>query len=254
MVSFSVLGSGSCGNSYIFSCNGEAILVDAGYSYKQIEERIQNAGLDISTVKALLLTHLHPDHNKSAGTFARKTGNPVFVSEKCLQYASNEYISMNLPLQTKKFFEPGVPFQVGHFEINSFYTSHDSAGSVGYSIKCDEKTFVVITDTGFYTPQMVEVAKNANILFLESNYDEEMLRTGSYPNYLKKRIAGERGHLSNFQAQKFLKECSFDTNRKPVYLVPLSSNNNDPNLVALQMKDFDICVCKRGFQYCGEIQ
>lgn len=253
MVRFSVLGSGSCGNSYIFSCNGQSLLVDAGFSFKQLSLRVENAGLDISTVKGLLLTHLHPDHSCGAGVFARKTGLPVYVSSNCLKYAHVEYESMNLPFETQKVFEPGSPFFLGCFEVNSFYTSHDSAGSVGYSIKCDGKTFVVITDTGLYTSQMLEEARCANVLFLESNYDATMLRTGPYPLYLKRRIAGERGHLSNEQAKEFLLECSCDRTHIPVYLVHLSKNNNDPKLVASLMSNFETCVCERGSQYYGDV-
>ena len=96
MVVFSVLGSGSCGNSYMFSCNGQSLLVDAGFSYRQLSMRAGNAGLDIATVKALLLTHLHPDHNRGAGVFARKTGLPVYVSSKCIKYAAVEYKAMTV--------------------------------------------------------------------------------------------------------------------------------------------------------------
>ena len=253
MVRFSVLGSGSCGNSYIFSCNGQSLLVDAGFSFKQLSLRVENAGLDFSSVKGLLLTHLHPDHNCGAGVFARKTGLPVYVSSNCLKYAQIEYEAMKLPIETQKVFEPGSPFTLGCFEINSFYTSHDSAGSVGYSIKCEDKTFVVITDTGLYTSQMLDEARCANVLFLESNYDVELLHSGPYPLYLQRRIAGERGHLSNEQAKKFLLECFCDHTHIPVYLVHLSKNNNRPEIVASMMNEFESHVCERGVQYCGEV-
>lgn len=257
MVVFSVLGSGSCGNSYMFSCNGQSLLVDAGFSYRQLSMRAGNAGLDIATVKALLLTHLHPDHNRGAGVFARKTGLPVYVSSKCIKYAAVEYRAMNLPEESCFVFEEGVPFKVGDdiggFEVSAFYTSHDSAGSVGYEIRCDSKTFVVVTDTGVYSPSMLEAAGRADVLFLESNYDEEMLRRGPYPLYLQRRIAGERGHLSNEQARRFLCECGFEGSGKPVYLVHLSQNNNEPSLVRDCMVGFNAHVCERGLQYSGEL-
>lgn len=257
MVRFSVLGSGSCGNSYMFSCNGQSLLVDAGFSYRQLALRAENAGFDMSTVKALLLTHLHPDHNRGACVFARKTGLPVYVNSKCLDYAAVEYRAMNLPDDSRFSFEVGVPFKVGNgmdgFEIVAFHTSHDSAGSVGYEIRCDSKTFVVVTDTGIYSPAMLEAAGRADVLFLESNYDEEMLRRGPYPLYLQRRIAGERGHLSNEQARRFLYECGFEGSGKPVYLVHLSQNNNDPSLVKDCMAGFNAHVCERGLQYIGEL-
>lgn len=253
MVRFSVLGSGSCGNGYIFSSNGQSILIDAGFSFRQLSLRVQEAGLDVSGVQALLLTHLHPDHNKGAGVFARRTGLPVYVNSKCLRYALVEYSAMNIPKESQAFFDEGSWFSVGCFEARAFHTSHDSAGSVGYEIICDGKTFVVVTDTGVYTPQMLEAASGADVLFLESNYDEDMLRHGPYPLYLQRRIAGERGHLSNAQASAFLRECGYGDRRRPVYLVHLSHNNNDPALVCGCMEGFDAHVCERGVQYCGEL-
>lgn len=253
MVEFSVLGSGSCGNSYMFSYSGQSLLVDAGFSYRQLALRAENAGLDISTVKALLLTHLHPDHNRGAGVFARKTGLPVYVNSKCLDYAAVEYRAMNLPEDCRRVFVAGERFSVGSFEVMAFPTSHDSAGSVGYEIGCDSKTFVVVTDTGVYSPAMLEAASRADVLFLESNYDEEMLRHGPYPLYLQRRIAGERGHLSNEQARRFLCECGFEGSGKPVYLVHLSQNNNEPSLVKDCMAGFNAHVCERGLQYIGEL-
>lgn len=100
---------------------------------------------------------------------------------------------------------------------------------------------------------MLEAAGRADVLFLESNYDEEMLRRGPYPLYLQRRIAGERGHLSNEQARRFLCECGFEGSGKPVYLVHLSQNNNEPSLVRDCMVGFNAHVCERGLQYSGEL-
>ncbi len=253
MIKFSVLGSGSCGNSYVFSCGAHAIMVDAGYSVRKIEQRMNDVGFELSCVEALLLTHMHPDHNSAAGVFARKTGMPVYVSENVLRYAHVEYDKMGLPPDCKKSFEPGKSFQIGPFCINAFYSSHDSAGSVGFVISCENKKIVLITDTGYYTDEMQSHAENADLLFLESNYDPQMLRTGPYPIYLKKRIAGERGHLSNDQAREFLISCGYEKSHTPVYLIHISDSNNTVEKVASIMCPFNAYVCQRGVQYSGQL-
>ena len=253
MIRYSVLCSGSCGNSYIFSCDGNSVMVDAGLSLKQLQIRMQAGGYDISTVRALLLTHLHPDHCHCAGTMARRIHVPVYVSRKCRSLATTEYFALNLPPETENTVEPGVDVQIGPFTARCFYTSHDSAGSCGYSITVDGKTFVIITDTGVCSPQMIEEACRADVLFLEANHDVQMLRNGPYPLMLQRRVAGDRGHLSNDQARGFLLDCGFDRSGKPVRLIHLSDNNNDPALVAEAMQGFNAVVCERGRQYDFEM-
>lgn len=265
MVRFSVLGSGSCGNSYIFSTDSreqtlfddtaseKSILIDAGYSLKQLKLRISDGGFNYNSIQSLFLTHLHPDHAHCAGTFARQTHKPVYVSKRCRSLALSEYLALSLPEDTERTIGPESEVNVGPFEVSCFYTSHDSAGSCGYEIKADGKVFVIITDTGIYNEDMVKAAKEADVLFLESNHDVEMLRRGPYPLRLQKRVAGERGHLSNDQARSLLLDAGFDKSQKPVYLIHLSSNNNTVELVQQAMVGFNATVCARGERYCGVI-
>ncbi len=253
MVRFSVLGSGSCGNSYIFTYEGQSILIDAGYSLKQIQSRIKDGGFDFSSVQALFLTHLHPDHAHGAGVFARRTLKPVYVSRKCRDFARTEYFALNLPEDCERTIEPQRPVSVGAFEVDCFYTSHDSAGSCGYTIVVDGKRFTIITDTGVYNQQMVEIARSSDVLFLESNYDVQMLRTGPYPIVLQRRVAGERGHLSNDQARGLLMDAGYDESQKPVYLIHVSENNNTVDAVAQAMAGFNASVCAHGERYVGQI-
>ena len=117
----------------------------------------------------------------------------------------------------------------------------------------DGKTFVIVTDTGKYSQEMVDHAREADVLFLESNYDIQMLRTGPYPLWLQKRVAGEHGHLSNDQARSFLLDAGFDSNGKPVHLIHLSDNNNCIEAVAESMCGFNAHVCARGECYFYEL-
>ena len=253
MVRFSVLGSGSCGNSYVFSLDGQSILIDAGYSFRQINLRMEAGGFAMKDVMALFLTHLHPDHAHAAGIFARKTERPVYVTRRCRDHAVTEYMALNIPESSAMVTEPGIPVTVGPFSVSCFYTSHDSAGSCGYTVCADGKRFCIITDTGKYSPEMVEEARAADVLFLESNYDIQMLRTGPYPIYLQKRVAGERGHLSNDQARNLLLDAGYGSTEQRVYLVHISANNNTPETVEQAMCGFNAFVCRRGECYADYI-
>lgn len=253
MVRYSVLGSGSCGNSYVFTSGSSSIMVDAGYSMKQLKLRMQDGGFDFSSILALFVTHLHPDHAHAAGVFARQSGKPVYVSRKCRTYADMEYNALNIPLECQRFLEAETVVNVGPFAVSCFYTSHDSAGSVGYRICVEGRTFVIVTDTGVYDKAMLDAAREADVLFLESNYDDQMLRHGPYPIRLQKRVASERGHLSNDQAKSFLLDSGFDKSQRPVYLIHISANNNNVELVSQVMEGFNATVCARGGRYLGEI-
>ena len=249
MIRYSVLSSGSCGNSYVFECDGQSILIDAGLSFKQLQMRLLAGGYDISSVQALFLTHLHPDHAHCAGTFARRTGLPVYVSKKCHLHAGTEYMALNLPEDSERVIEAGDVVQTGAFSVRCFYTSHDSAGSCGYIISVCDRVFMIITDTGTCNSQMIEAARGADVHFLESNYDVQMLRHGPYPLRLQRRVASEKGHLSNDQARSFLFDAGFHESGKPVYLIHLSDNNNNPSVVLEAMNGFNAFVCARGCQY-----
>ena len=257
MIHFSVLGSGSSGNSYIIGYTGGAVLIDAGFSLRELRKRVALANLNFDDIHGLCITHLHPDHARGAGVFARQTGKPVYVNANLIQDQVNELTKLNIPANLLRPFECHNSFDLGDFRVTAYPTQHDSPHSVGYSVEVAQRVFSVLTDTGILDEQMQAYAQEADVLFLEANYDDPMLNNGPYPYWLKKRIAGSHGHLSNLDAIHFLNSCTLP-NPKQVYFCHLSKTNNHPDLLE------DSCgsnlvwngtrtICHNGQQYCGSL-
>lgn len=258
MLSFGVLGTGSCGNSYVFSDGIHSIMVDCGYSFSNLSGRLQTAGFTFEEIGALFITHFHPDHVQSLRTISRTYGIPIFMSKKTVELDPGVISRHNLDKDSIIFFETDKPIVSQGFRILPFKTVHDCVGSVGYSIEGGGHRLTLITDTGIFSEQMVSEAKESELLFLESNYDPEMLRTGPYAINLKKRILGERGHLSNAQAVEFLELCGQSSNRQ-VYFVHVSENNNTKEAIEKAASACRGCfnrftVCERGKPYSGVLK
>ena len=145
MIRYAVLGSGSSGNSYLFSTSSSAVLIDAGFSFRDLCRRIAEASLDLSLVTGLCITHLHPDHCRGAGVFARKTGRAVHVHAAVLHRQDPELVNLGIPSGQMRGFLPAHTFTVGDFAITPFPTSHDSPDSVGFSIRSGNRCFTVLT-------------------------------------------------------------------------------------------------------------
>lgn len=242
MIRFAVLGSGSSGNAYIIGNSTDALLIDAGFSLKQLKMRSESVGFDFSTVRALCITHLHPDHGRSAGVFARKTGKEVYVHEQLHQTAAYELQALGIPEPQLRLFTHGKTFQTGSFTVTAFPTSHDSPSSSGFVVQIQQRVFTILTDTGMLDDQMHHYAQASDVLFLESNYDEQMLDTGPYPVMLKRRIKGKSGHLSNTDALHLLNGCAA-THLSQVYFCHLSKTNNRPEMIT--------SLCARELRYTG---
>ena len=242
MIRYAVLGSGSSGNSYIISYNGTSILLDAGFSLKQIKERVAEAQLDFSSIQALFITHLHPDHARGAGVFARQTQLPVYVDHHIGDNLT-PFASLRIPPQCIRHFKGGEDVVIGDFVVSSFSTSHDSPHSVGFLISVKGRKFLLLTDTGMIYPMMNALANQSDVLFLEANYDISMLENGPYPYPLRKRISGVNGHLSNNDAIDFLNEIITDKEQH-VYFCHLSKTNNEEDVL--------LTSCKKRLRWKGE--
>ena len=226
------IASGSNGNCYYLENNDDAILIDAGISAKQIVERMSRLGLSVSKLRGVFISHEHSDHIRGLDAFTRRYAIPVFMTQKT--YSSYGKIIRGSQLN---YFLPGTQVQLGKISVNPFLKSHDAAEPCSFSVSSESRTVAVITDIGLQCAKVVEHIKNADAVFLESNYDDDMLQTGYYPPYLKARIASDSGHLSNTQAARLLLEHA-SSRLKHVFLSHLSANSNTPEMALSTFKHF----------------
>ena len=223
------LQSGSAGNC-VFVRSGETrLLFDAGISGSNAQMRLAEYGYDIRDCNALVLSHEHSDHISGVGVFHRKFGLPVYANLRTWNAtrAKPSTGSMGNP----NHFVSGKPFQIGSLRIETLRTPHDAIDGVCFVIE-DVQTghrFGLLTDLGYVFPQIQEVITTLDAVLLESNYDDEMLRTGPYPQHLKNRISGKRGHLSNQDAADLLATCDA-SQLQWACLGHLSAQNNSPDV------------------------
>jgi len=218
------IASGSNGNCYYLEDDNDAILVDAGISAKQIVGRMANLGLSMSKVRGVFVSHEHTDHVRGVDVLSRKYSVPVFMTQKT--YSSYGKI-INYSLLN--FFSPGKQVKFGKMHVNPFLKSHDAAEPCSFSVSSESNNVAVMTDIGLKCSNVIAHIKDADAIFLESNYDDDMLKTGPYPAFLKARISSDLGHLSNTQAGMIALEHA-SPRLKHVFLSHISENNNTPEL------------------------
>lgn len=216
------LASGSNGNCYYIGTPDEALLVDAGLSARQLQLRLDERGIDQSKIKAILITHEHADHCRGARVLSKRLHVPVFLTKKT-------YLAMSRAEQPghPEWFEPGVSFRLGAFEVFPFAKQHDAVDACSFRIGFDGRQVGVMTDIGEACEQVKSHFAHCHAVFLESNYDEEMLWNGPYPYFLKERVASSNGHLSNVQAFQLASECGGE-HLTAIFLSHLSGENNTP--------------------------
>ena len=219
------IGSGSRGNATLVECGATRLLVDAGLSARSLTRRLEAVGRPPRTLSAILLSHEHNDHATGAEAFSRKHGVPVVCSPATLAALdlSPQHVAEWIPLPE------AAPLELGDFRIESFPLPHDAARPVGFVLHAAGLRFGLATDLGHATTLVVERLRGANVLLLESNHDERMLRDGPYPWQLKQRVGGRLGHLSNLEAAELL-ERVVGSDCQAVVLAHLSEHNNTPEL------------------------
>ncbi len=219
------LNSGSNGNCYYIGNSSEAILIDAGISCRETEKRMKRLGLSPAKVIAIVISHEHTDHIKGVETLAKKYQIPVYITPNTYR---NGGLSICKSLLNP--FSAYQPFSIGGLTVTGFPKYHDAADPHSFVISYNNINVGVFTDIGSTCKHVAENFKNCNAVFLEANYDEDMLQRGSYPYILKMRIRGGYGHLSNRQALELF------IRHKPKYLSHLflshlSKDNNCPKMV-----------------------
>ncbi|MDA3839446.1 MAG: MBL fold metallo-hydrolase [Candidatus Delongbacteria bacterium] len=217
-----VLSSGSKGNSSFIESNNQAILIDAGLSAKRLLSRMDDIGADFKNLNGIVVTHDHSDHIKGVGILARKLKIPVFIHEENYIVKEDLFSNCEIKFITNKF-------ELGGFMITPIPVSHDGTANYSYNIQAEGKKISHLTDLGKATSLVMERTKDCNLFLLESNHDPIMLKDGPYPWYLKQRISGIKGHLSNSDASNLLLSAD-RSNLKNVILAHLSDENNDPRL------------------------
>jgi len=227
---FISLASGSSGNCYYLGTDSYGILIDAGIGVRTIKKALKDRGIDFSRIVGVLITHDHADHIKSVGGLGEKCNLPVYATEDVHNgIEKNRYVEETL-YRSRKVIQKENPFNVRDFKITAFDVPHDSTDNVGYYIEYGEHKFTIATDVGHITDTIAKYICKANRLIMEANYDEEMLKHGSYPDFLKERVSGPKGHLSNREAAEFI-ATHYSPQLKDVWLCHLSKDNNHPELL-----------------------
>lgn len=199
-----VLGSGSEGNATLVESNGVALLIDAGFSGKDLEQRLERVGVSASNLAGIVITHDHSDHTRGMGVLARRFGIKLFLTEKT-HIACTTMLSGK---ETVQRYASSQPFRVGPFEIQPFLTVHDAADPVAIAVTNVENgsKLGIATDLGRPTAAVRAALRDCHVLVLEANHDEAMLWNGPYPWSVKQRIASSHGHLSNRAAADLARE------------------------------------------------
>ncbi len=222
---FCVLGSGSKGNCTYLEAGTTSLLIDVGFSGKEIERRLSSIGREAGKVDAILLSHEHNDHLKGAAVLARRYKIPMIANRAT--YAAGRSGLGEVPFY--KEFQTGTSFCFKDIWIHPFRISHDCADPVGFVLESNHVSLGYCTDTGMISRLMAHRLSGCNGLIFESNHDRDMLMNGPYPYRLKQRVSSNKGHLANGEAATFLSTL-LHPGLRHITLAHLSQTNNDPIL------------------------
>lgn len=217
------LGSGSKGNAVLVECGDTRVLVDAGFGVRTLAARLAAIAIAPASISACLVTHEHTDHTRGAAAAAARWGWTLHASAGTLASAPELQAA---PVET---FDAGATIAIGRADIRSVPVSHDGAEPVGYVVtdRASGARAAIVYDLGTATPAVREAVEEVDVLVLEANHDEGMLRSGPYPPFLQARIACRTGHLSNRAAAALGAGCAH-ASLNHVVLAHLSEKNNDP--------------------------
>lgn len=221
---YCVLASGSSGNSLWLKAGEVELLVDAGISARRIQHSLRGLGTSLASVRAVVVTHGHGDHVSGVATLARRHDLEVWCTRETLPM-----VPARAPRELWRELPRSGVVNVGGLMVETVPTSHDAPGSVAVRVDDGVSRLAVITDLGVPSPAVLRLARGCEGLVLEANHDLAMLEGGPYPWYLKQRIKGERGHLSNAQCEGLLR-AAHQPGLGHLTLAHLSHENNTPDL------------------------
>ena len=220
------IASGSSGNSLMVRGRDTRILVDAGVSRRRIQHALADHTERLADLSAILITHEHKDHVSGIPMIHKREHHvPIYATRGTLNACRSDY-GWGLGAHTVR---AGHSFEVGAVRVTPIAVRHDAAEPVGYRLDWPGFSMAVVTDLGQAEAAVRDAVADCELLVLEFNYDVDMLRWGKYPGWLKGRVSSSRGHLSNFQAQQFLRRVAGPRLRE-VVLIHLSKENNRPDL------------------------
>ena len=227
-LNFCSLRSGSSGNCYYLGNEYNGILIDAGIPAGTIRKFLKNKDISIQSIMGVLVTHNHTDHIRGLELLTRKNNLPVFTTKNIWQSIVPRL--NNTSGITVREIGLQQQFNLASFDIEAFPVSHDAPETVGFHICSGDLKITIATDLGYISQSAASYIKAANLLVLESNYDEKMLMNGNYPHFLKARIMSDNGHLGNHQTSAFLADI-VGKNLCHICLAHLSNKNNTPDIV-----------------------
>lgn len=233
-ISYCALASGSSGNCHLIINEGNKLLVDAGLSGKRIQNRLQEIGFDPKDLTGIFVTHEHNDHICGVGILSRRFNLPIYANGKT--WEAMETKLGNIKSENIKVFDTEKPLFLGDLKVIPYQISHDAVEPVGYTFQEKDIKISITTDLGYVNEGILDKIKDSHLVVLESNHDIDMLKAGSYPYYLKRRILSDSGHLSNEAAGNAIVEL-VKNNVKNVILAHLSKENNFPELAMMTVKN-----------------
>jgi len=224
---FFLLASGSTGNAVYIESGKTKILLDAGVGIRQLQASFKEIGVAFEELDAVFITHEHSDHVRGLAALVRKVNVPVYATAGTWSHIARLWRAEENV--TARVLQAGSALTLGEFAFEPFALSHDAEEPVGFCIYAGNEKLVLATDLGYASAKVKEATRGANAYILETNHDVDLLRAGSYPWHLKRRILGDKGHLSNAHSAEYLLDVLTE-NTQTVYLAHLSRENNRPEL------------------------
>lgn len=238
------LASSSSGNCTLVSQGKTHILIDAGISFKRITEALRAFDLSPTELSAVVVTHAHTDHVGGLRTMCKHIGARIHAGGVTLGGIEHHFAAgtdaVEVPI--------GAALDIDGLEVNAFRTSHDSPGSVGYTITYGSEKLAFATDLGIVTPEVLEATRGATTAIIEANHDITMLKNGPYPPSLKRRVLSDVGHLSNRACGDFAVELAKAGTRRFI-LAHLSQENNTPQHAYAEVNS---ALTRSGFAVCDD--